>query len=178
MVAHDLAMVETGVRFPLPAPILFCMSKKTTSVLNYLRLIFNILIILTYVVGLIPLAFWAVFYITIPLLIANLIFAIQKKETGSTRNIAINLLLSLITLIPLIGSLTAIGGIVLSVLDILKILPEVKNDDKSIIDLGKKNTTNQTVEVTPEKVETDEDFDTSETKSKTKVEKVVKKKTI
>ncbi len=113
------------------------MKKETKQILDYLHVIFEVIVIFTYIVSFVPAAYYFLFFITIPLLIAVLIFSLQKKDKA-TNYIVINLILSILVFIPVLGYLALIGGIVMSILSILIVMPELK-----VIKTNKNNDTKE-----------------------------------
>ena len=104
MVEHNLAMVETRVRFPLSAPVskIFLSNKMSTVIypkyrLPFLQFIFESLALLTLTVALLPGAYLSVFIITIPLLIACLVLS-QVQDSGLYKFDAINVFVSFLLL--------------------------------------------------------------------------------
>ncbi len=149
MVAHDLAMVETGVRFPLPAPTcIHPMSKDTLKIINILHLISEAIIVVCYVASILPGAYFGLFAVVIPLVIVNLVFAVIKKDTTLTYTL-VNLAMSILAFIPILGWGAIAIGIIMSVMSIqviMKELPEEVSKVKdaiNIVDVEVKKQTNK-----------------------------------
>ncbi len=88
--------------------------------INLIQMISEILVILGFLIGLIPFGYIISMYWVIPLTIINLIFAIISKNKTLIFTI-VNVVMAVFSLIPLIGYLTRIIGIVISVISISKI---------------------------------------------------------
>jgi hypothetical protein len=97
--------------------------RKINPTMNLLQLIFEIAIIVGYALGIVGglfgLYYLAMFWV-IPFAIANMIFALQQKN-GTEAFTITNLIMSFVTLIPFIGFFSAVAGIVMSSLALVKV---------------------------------------------------------
>lgn len=93
------------------------MRPETLRLLNLLQLLSEIAIAVGYLLGLIPLVYaWSCSWV-IPLAFANLIFAILTGN-GTTTKTVINIVMAFLSLIPLLGYLFRVVGIVISWMNI------------------------------------------------------------
>jgi uncharacterized protein YqhQ len=97
---------------------------KINPTLNTLQIIFEIAVILGYTLGIlggfVGLYYVAMFWV-IPATIANLIFAFNQNNRTQTYTL-VNLVMSLVTLIPFIGFFSAITGIIMSAISTSRLL--------------------------------------------------------
>lgn len=89
--------------------------------INIIQTVFESIIIFGYVVGMLPFGYWLTFWFVIPLTITNLILAIISKNKTTTYK-AVNLIMSFIAIIPLLGFFARITGIIMSSLSIAQML--------------------------------------------------------
>lgn len=90
---------------------------KTVKTLHF---IFEIIVAVGYAIGLFPFGYLFSFLMVIPLTIANLVFAtIQKSETKTWD--LINIILAIVSLIPILGFPTRIAGLVIAILAAVKL---------------------------------------------------------
>jgi hypothetical protein len=132
------------------------------DILNLLQFIFEIAVIVGYVIAIIPGLYFITFLWVIPLTIANLVFSIMK-ENDTLPYTGTNVAMSLITFLPLIGWLSIIVGIVMSILSALKV--------SKLMNLGTASSSNQkganghTVEAITTKAKTVKEVDIDEEKA-------------
>lgn len=99
------------------------MRPETFRLLNMLQLLSEIAIAVGYLLGLIPLVYaWSCAWV-IPLAFANLIFAILTGNGTITKTV-INIIMAFLGLIPLLGYLFRVIGIIISWMDILALSKE------------------------------------------------------
>lgn len=87
--------------------------------LNLIQFIFEILVGVGYIIGLFPFGYLISMFWVIPLTIANLVFAIVTKNKTLSFSIT-NVIMAWISLIPLIGFLSRIVGLIMSVLSAIQ----------------------------------------------------------
>lgn len=96
------------------------MSPQTARMLNLIQLISEIGIAVGYLIGMIPLAYaWSGTWV-VPLAVINLIIALLTSN-GTFMMTIINVVLSLVSWIPIVGFVTRIGGIIVSVMNIMNL---------------------------------------------------------
>ncbi|MDR6884699.1 putative branched-subunit amino acid permease [Bacillus sp. 3255] len=99
------------------------MRSDTIRLLNLLQLLSEIAIAVGYLLGLIPFVYlWSCAWV-IPLVFANLVFAILTHN-GTTMKTAINIVMSFLSFIPVVGYLFRIAGIVISGLNLAALSKE------------------------------------------------------
>ena len=91
--------------------------------LNLLQFIFEILVGVGYLFGLIPLVYLISFWWVMPLTIANLVFSIISKNRTLHLTIT-NVLMAWLSLIPVLGYMTRVVGFVMSVTSAIVISKE------------------------------------------------------
>lgn len=110
---------------------------------NTIQLIFEGIIIFGYVVAIIPAWYFFTFWFVIPLAIANLFLA-TKTENKTLTYAAVNVAMSVVTFIPLLGYIAIVAGIALSIINItqisklLNINPQKTEPKEKIIDVDSK----------------------------------------
>lgn len=101
------------------------MDRETEKILNVLQLVFEILIIIGYAIGLIPFGYLVSLWYVIPLTIANVVFSI-KTQNGTQPFTITNAIMSVLSIIPIVGYLFRIIGIIMSIISLVK-LSELQN---------------------------------------------------
>ncbi|MFC1691190.1 hypothetical protein ACFL0W_03330 [Nanoarchaeota archaeon] len=109
------------------------MSSKIKT-MNLLQFIFEILVGIGYAVGLIPFGYLISMWWVIPLTIANLIFSLIRKEEVLQKDNTVpftitNVIMAWLSIIPFLGYLTRITGIVMSVLSLIRVGKDLKTED-------------------------------------------------
>jgi hypothetical protein len=117
------------------------MSDQNKRVLNIIQLTFTAIIGVSFLIGMLPAFYYYIFYITIPLAIANLVFSILKNDENVGYSI-INVVMSVLAFIPILGWIAEIIGITVSILSIQS-LSKVLNPEPTT-----ENTNPQTVDAT------------------------------
>lgn len=93
------------------------MSPQTARTLNLIQLISEIGIAAGYLIGMVPLAYaWSGTWV-VPLAVISLIIAVLTSN-GTLLMTIFNVVLSLVSWIPLVGFVTRIGGIAVSIINI------------------------------------------------------------
>ena len=87
--------------------------------LNLIQILVNILIGLGYIVGLIPMGYLIAMWWVIPLTVVSLVISIIARNGTWIINI-LNVVMSVLSLIPLFGFLPRILGFILSVVSAVK----------------------------------------------------------
>jgi uncharacterized membrane protein YgaE (UPF0421/DUF939 family) len=135
------------------------MKNSDAKTLNQIQVYFEIAVIVGYALGMlggITFFFSFVYYIVaiflIPIVIANLVFAILTKN-GTTAYTAVNIGMSFVTLIPFLGFFSAAAGIVMSSLAIPKANKAIKDLDEAITKKEKKIGKEEVVDVKATKKE-------------------------
>ena len=107
--ARKLAAKKT-TRTPVRKPV-----KKTDSSpdLNQVQLILEIAVLTGFALGLIPFLYYGVMQWVIPLTIINLVISVMK-DNGTFANTVTNVIMALLGLIPIIGAIPRVVGIVMS----------------------------------------------------------------
>ncbi len=88
--------------------------------LNLLQLIFEIIVAVGYAVGLIPFMYLFTVWFVVPLTVADLVFSILTKNKTMPFTIT-NVVMAFLSLIPLVGYVTRIVGIVMSIISAVKV---------------------------------------------------------
>ncbi|ALS25253.1 MULTISPECIES: hypothetical protein [Paenibacillus] len=100
------------------------MNPQTARLLNLIQLISEIGIAAGYLIGMIPLAYaWSGTWV-VPLAVVNLIIALLTSN-GTLVMTIINVVLSLVSWIPIVGFVTRIGGSIVSVINIMNLRQRV-----------------------------------------------------
>ena len=95
-------------------------SKKPSS-LTTLQMVFEGLVLFGYVVGLIPFGYIFALFWVIPLTIANLIISLIQNNATKAYTIT-NVVMAWLSLIPIVGYVPRIIGIIMSVLSMIKLM--------------------------------------------------------
>ncbi|MEC0229135.1 hypothetical protein [Paenibacillus alba] len=99
------------------------MRSETARLLNLLQLLSEVAIAVGYLLGLIPFVYlWSCAWV-IPLVFVNLIFAILTSN-GTTIKTIINIAMSFLSFIPLLGYVFRAVGIVISLVNIAALAKE------------------------------------------------------
>jgi hypothetical protein len=88
--------------------------------INIIQIISEVLVAIGFLVGLIPFGYLIALYWVAPLTILNLILAIVSKNKTLPFTIT-NVFMAWLSLIPILGYLTRIIGVIMSILSIVKI---------------------------------------------------------
>lgn len=95
------------------------MAKKKNP-LNIIQLVLEVLVVCSYLFGLVPLIYLIVGFGIVPMLIANLIIAIITGNK-TTSYVIVNLVMAVLSFIPIIGYIPRIIGAILSILNIIEL---------------------------------------------------------
>lgn len=109
------------------------MNTQNKRVLNITHLTFSTIIAVGFLIGILPTFYFYIFFIIIPLCIANLVFSILKNDDTITYSI-VNVIMSVLAFIPLLGWIAEVIGItvsILSVQELAKILNPTKDVESS-----------------------------------------------
>jgi len=99
--------------------------EKKLNILNLLQLIFEIIVACGFVLGLIPFVYLAMFFLILPLVVVNLVFSIIQKN-GTMPFTIVNIVMVFLSLIPILGYLFRITGLVMSILSAVKLSKELE----------------------------------------------------
>lgn len=106
------------------------MNSQNKRVLNITHLTFSTIIAVGFLIGILPTFYFRIFFIVIPLCIANLVFSILKNDDTIAYS-TINVIMSVLAFIPLLGWIAEVVGITVSVLSIQEVA-KVLNTTKEV----------------------------------------------
>lgn len=87
--------------------------------LKVLQLIFEILVALGFLIGLLPFGYIVAMWWVIPMTIANLVFSIIHREGTLGLDIA-NIIMAFMALIPILGFSFRVAGIIIAIIAAVK----------------------------------------------------------
>jgi len=154
------------------------MSQENTRIYSIIHIISETLVAIGFLIGVIPFAFWATMYWVIPLVVVNVIISIVARDKTLPYTLS-NLVLSVVSIIPIIGSVTALAGVVMSVLSVVEcasiLNPNLNNpvttSTTSTPELNKESIIATDVEIVPTKTIPDKKKTTKTTKPAATVSK-------
>lgn len=92
--------------------------------LNKLQFIFEIALVVGYAIGLIPFGFLISAWWVIPIAVGSLVVSIMA-ENGTKELCIVNLIFAIFSLVPVLGYLTRIGGIIVSTKHIIDLYKKI-----------------------------------------------------
>ncbi|MFT4244853.1 MAG: hypothetical protein ACMXYB_05360 [Candidatus Woesearchaeota archaeon] len=104
----------------------YTLTKKSTSnssnstTINTTQLVFEIIILIGYLIALVPFGYLFSLWFVIPLTLSNFILSLISNNNTQVFT-GVNFIMSLLSLIPLIGYIFRIVGIIMTVLSISKL---------------------------------------------------------
>lgn len=91
---------------------------------NKLQFIFEILLVVGYAIGLIPFGFLISAWWVIPVAIGALVTAIMANN-GTKELAIVNVVFAIFSLVPILGYITRIGGIFISIKHLLELYKKI-----------------------------------------------------
>jgi hypothetical protein len=87
--------------------------------LNLIQMIFEIVVAVGYVIGLVPFGYIFVFWWLIPLTIANLVFSVILRN-GTLGFTITNVIMAFLSLIPIVGYIPRAVGLIMAILSAIR----------------------------------------------------------
>lgn len=88
--------------------------------INTIQIVFESIIIFGYIIGMLPFGYWLTMWFVILLTITTLILAVMSNNKTTTYT-AVNIVMSVLAIIPLLGFFARIAGVIMSSLSIAQI---------------------------------------------------------
>jgi hypothetical protein len=104
-----------GFDSPYPLHCLTQMTPEYIKTLNIIQLISEISVVAFYIVSIFPGFYYTVFWIVIPLVVLNFVLSIVKKD-NTVSFTSVNLVMSIVAFVPVIGWLALFSGIFMSIM--------------------------------------------------------------
>ncbi|MEM1312759.1 MAG: hypothetical protein AAGF07_04840 [Patescibacteria group bacterium] len=101
------------------------MNLEHSKAINVVQLVSEASVIILYIISIIPAMYYVLFWILIPLVVLNFVLSIVKKDSTIAFT-SVNLVMSILAFIPVIGWLAIFGGIFMSAMSSLAILTDLK----------------------------------------------------